>query len=190
MGEDIVYLHPPNWWPEPIPEGHVLLLEHLWHQTSGAKWHNHILEWMINNGYLAVDSKKTIFKKTKGSEYIIHVLFVDDMMHISSCDELKKEFIDKYSKDFEITGGGLLKTFLGMEVEQSGKTIKLHLDCYIQQVLAEYKAYIKKMLRPKKVLISPCVILNPEDVPELLDQRKQSHSRRITNLLWRSSNLR
>jgi hypothetical protein len=97
------------------------------------------------------------------------------MRHISSCDELKKEFMDKYSKDFEITGGGLMKTFLGMEVEQSGKTIKLHLDCCIQQVLAEYKAYIKKMLRPKKVPLSPGVILNPEDVPELPDQRKQKY---------------
>ncbi len=47
-----------------------------------------------------------------------------------------------------------MKTFLGMEVEQSGKTMKLHLDCYIQQLLAEYKDYIKKTLRPKKVLIS------------------------------------
>jgi hypothetical protein len=52
------------------------------------------------------------------------------MMHISSCDELKKEFRDKYSKDFKITGGGLKKTFLGMEVEQSSKTSKLHLDCH------------------------------------------------------------
>ncbi len=66
-----------------------------------------------------------------------------------------------------------MKTFLGTEVEQSGKTIKLNLDCYIQQVLAEYKAYIKKMLRVKKVPISPGVILNPVDVPELPDQRKQ-----------------
>jgi hypothetical protein len=87
---------------------------------------------MINNGYLAVNSEKTIFKKTKGSDYIIHGLFFYDMMHISSCNELKKEFMDKYSKDIEIRGGGLMKTFLGMEVEQSGTTvtIKLHLDCY------------------------------------------------------------
>jgi hypothetical protein len=48
-----------------------------------------------------VKSEKTIFKKTKGSDYIIYGLFVDDNMHISSCDELKKEFTDKYSKDFE-----------------------------------------------------------------------------------------
>ncbi len=94
-----------------------------------------------------------------------------------TCDELKKEFMEKYSKDFEIPGGGLMKTLLEMEVEQSGNTIKLHLDCYIQQVLAEYKAYIKKVLRPKKVPISPGVILNPEDVPELPDQRKQKYYR-------------
>ncbi len=84
---------------------------------------------MINNGYLAVNlsSEKTIFEKTKGSDYIIHGLFVDDKMHISSCEDLTKELIDKYSKDFEVTGGGLMKTFLGMEVEQSGKTNQLHL---------------------------------------------------------------
>jgi hypothetical protein len=55
---------------------------------------------MIKNGFFAGNSEKTIFKKGKGSDYIIHGLFVDDMMHISSCDELKKEFMDKYSKDF------------------------------------------------------------------------------------------
>ena len=26
MGNDVVYLRPPDWWPEPIPKGHVLLL--------------------------------------------------------------------------------------------------------------------------------------------------------------------
>ena len=26
MGDDVAYLRPPDWWPEQIPEGHVLLL--------------------------------------------------------------------------------------------------------------------------------------------------------------------
>ena len=130
---------------------------------------------MIFNGYSAVNSEKPIFKKTKGTNYILHGLFVDDMMHISSSDELKQEFMEKYSKDFQITGGGLMKTFLGMEVEQSGKTIKLHLDCYIQQVLSDYKEYIKKTLRPKKVPISPGVILDPTDVSVLPDACKQKY---------------
>ena len=58
-----------------------------------------------NDGYEAMNSKKTIFMKRKGAEYIIHGLFVDDMMHIYSCDAMKDELLALYKKDFEITGG-------------------------------------------------------------------------------------
>ena len=126
---------------------------------------------------MAVNSEKTIFKKTKESDHISHGLFVDDMMHISSCDELKAEFMKKYSRDFEITGGGLMKTFLGMEVEQDDTGIKLHLDHYIQTVLSEYTEYIKKSLRPKKVPISPGVVLHLDQVPAVPDKLKQKHYR-------------
>ncbi len=56
-------------------------------------------------------------------------------------------------------------TFLGMEVEQPGKVIKLHLDSYIQEVLPEYKEYIKKALRLKRVLMSPGLVLDNGDCP-------------------------
>ncbi len=49
--------------------------------------------------------------------------------------------MEKYSRDFNITGGGLMKTFLGMEIEQSNRSIKLHLDHYIREMLNEYKVY-------------------------------------------------
>ena len=26
MGSDVVYIKPPDWWPEPVPEGHCLQL--------------------------------------------------------------------------------------------------------------------------------------------------------------------
>ena len=63
--------------------------------------------------YAAVNSSETIFIKHSGSEYIIHGLFVDDMMHIYSCDAIKDEFMQLYSKDFEITGGSQMKYSLG-----------------------------------------------------------------------------
>ena len=52
------------------------------------------------------------------------------MMHISTSTKLKEKFMSKYSKDFKITGGRLMKSFLGMQVEQGNKKIKLHLDHY------------------------------------------------------------
>ena len=98
---------------------------------------------MEQNGYPAVNSEKTIFMKRQCSDFIMHGLFVDDMMHVPTCDKLRDdsadEFLQLYQKDFEITGGGLLETFLGMEVEQPGKMIKLHLNSYIQEVRKDYK---------------------------------------------------
>ncbi len=41
MGDDVVYIRPPDWWPEPVPEGHVLLLlksiHYFWNQAGSAK---------------------------------------------------------------------------------------------------------------------------------------------------------
>jgi hypothetical protein len=104
---------------------------------------------MERDGYAAVNSEKTIFIKRSGSyssEYIIHGLFADDMMHIYSCDAIKDEFMQLYSKDFqvEITEGRQMKTFLGMQMEQTTRLIKIHVDHYIKEVVAEYVEYIKK----------------------------------------------
>jgi hypothetical protein len=95
MGDDVIYVRPPDWWPELIPEGHVfLLLKSIYGTLQAAlKWHTHISTWMENDGYEAINSEKTIFMKHKVAEYIIHGLFVDDMMHIYSCDAMKDEFL-------------------------------------------------------------------------------------------------
>jgi hypothetical protein len=78
MGDDVVYSRPLKWWPEQNPEGHIQLLVKSIYGTQQAarKWHNHISNWMISNCYLEVNSEKTIFKKIKGSDYIIHGLLL------------------------------------------------------------------------------------------------------------------
>ena len=124
-----------------------------------------------------MNSEKTIFMKHKGSEYIIHGLSVDDMMRIYSSDEMKDEFLALYKKDFELNGGDKMETFLGMAVEQNGKPIKIHLDNYIKDVLAEFSSYIKKSLRPKKVPISPGVVFKAEDIPKSPDPLKHKQYR-------------
>jgi hypothetical protein len=65
MGDDMVYIRPPDSRPEPIPEGHVLLLPKSIYGTRQAAWkgHEHISSWMERNGYAAVNSEKTIFIK-------------------------------------------------------------------------------------------------------------------------------
>ncbi len=67
----------------------------------------------------------------RGEHFIIYGLFVDDVMHTTTSTKLRDEFLRKYSNDFNITGRCFMNTFLGMEVEQDNKMIKLHLDNYV-----------------------------------------------------------
>ena len=44
MSDAVAYIRPPDWWPEPIQEGHVfLLLKNIYGTRQAArKWHIHI----------------------------------------------------------------------------------------------------------------------------------------------------
>jgi hypothetical protein len=65
MGDDQVYIRPPDWSPEPIPEGHVLFLLKSIYGTKQAarRWYIHISGWMEKNGCPEINSEKTIFMK-------------------------------------------------------------------------------------------------------------------------------
>ena len=61
-GEEKLYIRAPGWWPEPVLEGHALMLMKSMYGTRQAarEWHVHrdIWTWMEQHGYLAVNSKK------------------------------------------------------------------------------------------------------------------------------------
>ena len=63
IGTELLYIRPPNWWPEPVPEGYVLQLMKSMYGTRQAarQWHVRISTWMEDSSYLAVNSEKTIF---------------------------------------------------------------------------------------------------------------------------------
>ena len=76
--------------------------------------------------------------KRDGKDFIMHWIFVDDMEHIPTAKYLLDEFLEKYSRDFEITGRHHLMESLiqvGLDVKQSKIKISLHLGAYIRQTL-------------------------------------------------------
>ena len=144
MEDDVAYIQQPDLWPEPVAEGHIFLLHKIIYGTwqAASNWHHHISNSMENNGYTAMNSQKTIFMKCKGclkgSKYIIHCLFVDDMMHIHFYNIIKDEILALWKKDFEITGGCQMHTFPWYEVEQTEQSIKIHNDHYVKKNVAKY----------------------------------------------------
>ena len=185
LEDEEVYVKPPDWWFDPIPEGHVFKLKKAIYGTKQAarRWHTKISSWMEANGYPAVNSEKTIFMKRAGDDFIIHGLFVDDIMTAPTKKALMDEFIEKYSRDFEITGGRLMEKFIGLSVEQDSSGIALHLDQYIKDAIEQHESFIKKSLRPKFTPMQPGNTLSASDSPITPDPRLQTHYRSMVATL-------
>jgi hypothetical protein len=151
----------PDWWPELVPEGYCLqLMKNIYgtRQAPPVRRPGHgmcLSTWMEEHGYLPVNNEKTIFMKWEEDDFIINGVFVDDFATIPTSQKLKDEFEALYTADFDVTGGGIMTTFLGLEVEQSDDGISLHLDTYIKELVEEYKDIHKKFIKPKSVPMSP-----------------------------------
>jgi hypothetical protein len=72
------------------------------------------------------------------------------MSTVPTSDHLKEEFMALYSADFDVTRGDLMhwQSFLVLEEEQLDSCIKLHLDTYIQELIAEYQLIQPKFPKP------------------------------------------
>ncbi len=91
---------------------------------------------MEEHGYIAVNSEKAIFMKHEGEEWIMHGLFVNDMIHASTSDDLRDKFMSEYQEDFYITLEDVMSSFLGMGIKHNKRDLPIHLDKYIQETLA------------------------------------------------------
>ncbi len=57
--------------------------------------------------------------------------------------------------DFDITLKEVVFSFLGMEIKHSKRDLTIHLDTYIQETLAEYKASVSKNSNRSKCRCNP-----------------------------------
>ena len=120
-------------------------------------------------------------------DWIMQGLYVDDMIHASTSEALKQQFIKEYTRDFEITLEETMTLFLGLKIEQGPQGIDLHLDTYIQEAIDEYGTYFKKPLKPKKVPMQPGVVLSAKEA--IVQNCQIRENKRSTDPSWPSCSL-
>jgi hypothetical protein len=104
--EEKIYIGPPDWWPEPVPKGYALKLMKSVYGTRQAtrQWHERISRWMEKHEHHAVNNEKTIFMNWDGPDYTMHGLFVDDMIHTTTSQNIMDRFFELYAKSFKYAG--------------------------------------------------------------------------------------
>jgi len=94
-------------------------------QESRA-WYSRIDSYLLENGFEKCEGKPTLYIKKKDGKLLIVVLYVDDVIFTDNDDYLIENFKIVMKEEFEMTDMGLLRYFLGIEVEQNGNEILFH----------------------------------------------------------------
>ena len=92
-------------------------------------WYNRLSEYLLKKGYKNDPICPCIFIKRLGSEFVIIVVYVDDLNIIGTRKELL-EAVECLKKEFEMKDLGKTKFFLGLQIENLSNGILVHQSTY------------------------------------------------------------
>ena len=93
----------------------------------------------MSNGFRKSDGEPTLYIKAADGNVLIVVLYVDDLFFARNNNFLIGEFKEAMKNEFEMTDLGLLKYFLGIEVNQMHDDIFISQEKYARQILERFK---------------------------------------------------
>lgn len=106
-------------------------------KQSGCMWYNRLSEYLLKEGYKNDPICPCIFMKRSENEYVIIVVYVDDINIIGTPEELPKA-VQCLKKEFEMKDLGKTKFFLGLQIEHLKNGIFVHQSTYLLKVKQFY----------------------------------------------------
>ena len=116
--------------------------------------------------------------KNQGSDFIIHGLFVDDVMRLRTRDKLRDDFFPPYERDLEITGGANIP-------EHGSQTTRQMIRLQYTLIHTFRKSWLSTKSTSRKhfaqSVFAPGIVLNHEDCATVPDDGLIGASRSTTN---------
>lgn len=93
---------------------------------------------MLENGYRRCHADHGCYHKTVDDEYIILLLYVDDMFVVGSSIHEINNLKKKLSKEFKMNDLRAAKQMLGMRITRDKKNHELRLSEYVEKVFSRF----------------------------------------------------
>eukprot|EP00253_Pinus_taeda_P035932 PITA_35932 len=123
-------------------------------------WYSRIDFYLLENEFDKCEREPTVYIKENDGKILIVVLYVDDVIFTGNDEYLIKNFKSVMKEEFEMTDMGLLRYFLGIEVDQNENGIFISQARYVNEVLGRFN------MQECKATITPMVMglkLSKED---------------------------
>ena len=92
-------------------------------KQAPREWYSRIDVYLLENGFEKCEGEPKLYIKEKYGKMLIVVLYVDDVIFTGNDAYLIEYFKTVMKDEFEMTNMGLLRYFLGIEVEKNENNI-------------------------------------------------------------------
>lgn len=132
-----VYVHQPQGFVIEGKEHKVYRLKKALYGLKQAPraWYSEINSFLIKSGFVRSRSEPTLFVKRQGTDILIVILYVDDLIFTGSCKNMIEAFKDDMTRKYEMSDMGLLRHFLGMEIYQDEEKAFICQKNYAEKIL-------------------------------------------------------
>jgi len=103
----------------------------------GRMWYNRLSEYLLKEEYKNDSVCPCIFLKRSGNEFVIIVVYVDDINIIGTPEKLPKA-IDCLKKEFKMKDLGKAKFYLRLQIEHLNNGTFVHQETYVTKVLKRF----------------------------------------------------
>jgi hypothetical protein len=140
--EEEIYMRQPAGYVEPGSEHKVCrLLRGLYGlKQAGRAWNQRLHAELVEIGFTRSDEDHCLYMKGTGSEFVGIGIHVDDGCVVGAASEIEK-IKSQVQKVFEITDGGELKYFLGLQFERDRehRRLTIHQNRYTTELLIQHQ---------------------------------------------------
>ncbi|GJX44093.1 retrovirus-related pol polyprotein from transposon TNT 1-94 [Tanacetum coccineum] len=132
-------------------------------------WYDQLKAFLLDHSYTMGLVDNTLFTKKKDSHIIIVQIYVDDIIFISTCQDLCDDFSKIMHDEFEISMMGELNFFLGLQIKQFEDGIFFNQSKYVKKML---KKFGLENAKPIKTPMSSKTKLTRDEEDEPIDDTK------------------
>ncbi|GJZ38528.1 retrovirus-related pol polyprotein from transposon TNT 1-94 [Tanacetum coccineum] len=139
INEEVYVAQPPGFIDFAKPNYVYKLKKALYGLKQAPKaWYDRLKAFLIKHNYSMGMVDNTLFTKKKDSNLIIVQIYVDDIIFLSTCQEMCDDFAKIMHDAFEMSMMGELIFFLGLQIKQLDDEIFFNQSKYIKEMLKKF----------------------------------------------------
>nr|GEX43370.1 retrovirus-related Pol polyprotein from transposon TNT 1-94 [Tanacetum cinerariifolium] len=132
-----VYVNQPDGFVDPYHPDKVYPLKKALYGLKQAPrtWYDELSTFLVSKGFSKGSINLTLFVTKHGEDILLVQIYVDDIIFGSTNIKLSKQFEKLMHSKFEMSMMGELKFFLGIQINQSPRSIFINQAKYAQKIL-------------------------------------------------------